>query len=62
LSFDDFASMEIVKPSEAVMKLFNETYEAVFRKITANNQQIETLKKTLDTLLPKLMSGEVRVK
>lgn len=62
LSFEDFASMEIVKPSEDVLKLFNETYEAIYKKINANNQQIETLKEMLDTLLPKLMSGEVRVK
>jgi type I restriction enzyme R subunit len=27
-----------------------------------NNKQIRTLEKLLDTLLPKLMSGEVRVK
>jgi hypothetical protein len=26
-----------------------------------NNSQIQTLKKTRDTLLPKLMSGQVRV-
>jgi type I restriction enzyme S subunit len=36
---------------------FNELYE----KIDSNNFQIKTLEKLRDTLLPKLMSGEVRV-
>lgn len=61
LSYDDFASMEIVKPADDVIELFNETYEAVYKKIRANDKQIDTLKKMLDTLLPKLMSGELRV-
>ncbi|MCD4777709.1 MAG: virulence RhuM family protein [Desulfobacterales bacterium] len=33
-----------------------------FDKISINSNQIHTLKKLRDTLLPKLMSGEVRVK
>lgn len=32
-----------------------------FDKILANTKQIRTLEKLRDTLLPKLMSGEVRV-
>jgi type I restriction enzyme S subunit len=32
------------------------------KKITNNTQQIQTLTKTRDTLLPKLMSGQIRVK
>ncbi|MDP1638140.1 MAG: restriction endonuclease subunit S [Candidatus Nitrotoga sp.] len=36
---------------------FNKLYE----KIDSNNSQIQTLEKLRDTLLPKLMSGEVRV-
>ena len=33
----------------------------VFNKINSNFEQIQTLEKLRDTLLPKLMSGEVRV-
>ena len=33
-----------------------------FDKILINQQQIQTLTQLRDTLLPKLMSGEVRVK
>ncbi|MCK5022125.1 MAG: restriction endonuclease subunit S, partial [Candidatus Pacebacteria bacterium] len=35
--------------------------EAIFEKIKKNIKQIRTLEKLRDTLLPKLMSGEVRV-
>lgn len=61
LSYDDFAFMDIVKPSEDVLKAFNETYECIAKRIQANNQQIDTLSKMLDTLMPKLLTGEIRV-
>jgi type I restriction enzyme S subunit len=35
---------------------------AIFEKIKSNIIQIRTLTQLRDTLLPKLMSGEVRVK
>jgi len=36
--------------------------QPIFEKILANKHQIRTLEQLRDTLLPKLMSGEVRVK
>ena len=33
----------------------------IFEKMKVNHFQIKTLTQTRDTLLPKLMSGEVRV-
>jgi len=41
---------------------FNKNVKASFNKIQTNNSQIQSLTKTRDTLLPKLMSGQVRVK
>ncbi|RKX64348.1 restriction endonuclease subunit S, partial [candidate division TA06 bacterium] len=41
---------------------FTEIVRPIEVKIQANKQQIRTLEKLRDTLLPKLMSGEVRVK
>jgi type I restriction enzyme S subunit len=61
LSYDDFAFMDIVKPPEDVLKAFNETYECISKRIRVNNQQIDTLSKMLDTLMPKLLTGEIRV-
>ena len=40
---------------------FNKVIHAYFQKIKNNMLQIHTLEKLRDTLLPKLMSGEVRV-
>jgi type I restriction enzyme, S subunit len=37
-------------------------FNGLYAKIDSNNSQIKTLEKLRDTLLPKLMSGEVRVK
>ena len=34
----------------------------IFNKMEINTEQIQSLTKTRDTLLPKLMSGQVRVK
>ena len=47
-------------PNELVMK-FHDISESYFSKIELNRKQIQTLEKLRDTLLPKLMRGEVRV-
>ena len=48
-------------PSESAVKQFNEFAESVVPKLHSNSQQIRTLETLRDTLLPKLMSGAVRV-
>jgi type I restriction enzyme S subunit len=53
--------IEIVIPDEITMKKFRAKTEPLFNKIIQNQTQIRTLAKLRDTLLPKLMSGEVRV-
>lgn len=54
--------MEITIPDESTMRNFNEVAYKYFNKIKENSKQIQTLTQLRDTLLPKLMSGEVRVK
>lgn len=49
-----------VPPKELILS-FNETAQPWFSKIHSNTKQIQTLENLRDTLLPKLMSGEVRV-
>lgn len=49
-------------PSAILMKDFSNYASPLFRKIKQNQNQIASLEKLRDTLLPKLMSGEVRVK
>ncbi len=47
---------------EDKIKEFDETVGPLFLKVESNNNQIRTLTQLRDNLLPKLMSGEVRVK
>ncbi|EMI25093.1 restriction endonuclease subunit S [Rhodopirellula europaea] len=47
-------------PSEMISQ-FTSEISSSFRRILANQRQIGTLEQLRDTLLPKLMSGEVRV-
>ncbi len=48
-------------PSENLIKKFNQIINPIFNKILENKTQIRTLEKMRDTLLPKLMSGEIRI-
>jgi len=51
-----------IKYSEDAMENFHNTCQPYFEKIKSNQIQIRTLTCLRDMLLPKLMSGEVRVK
>ena len=55
-------NIELVKPKEDIIKDFHKLSNPIFEKVLQNNTQIQTLTKTRDELLPKLMSGEIRVK
>lgn len=60
LLFNDINKTEIVILGEKPMKRGIEIISSMFEKMTKNSFQIRTLEKLRDTLLPKLMSGEVR--
>ncbi|HDU8503872.1 restriction endonuclease subunit S [Acinetobacter baumannii] len=52
----------IVKvPSQPTLQEMTTSFEPLMDKLITNLKQIQTLEKLRDTLLPKLMSGEVRV-
>jgi type I restriction enzyme, S subunit len=52
---------EIVAPNETILKDIVDTFSNINFKIEGNLEQIQTLQKTIDTLLPKLLSGELDV-
>jgi type I restriction enzyme S subunit len=62
LNTKDFSNIKIPLPEENILKTFHSIVEPIFDKILYNQLQIRTLEQLRDTLLPKLMSGEVRVK
>lgn len=53
---------DLCLPSEPALEAFNESVESMLDRIVANIHESRTLAATRDLLLPKLMSGEVRVK
>lgn len=56
-----FKSLQISKPPKQLLDSFQPRVKPLFEKIKANQIQIRTLTALRDSLLPKLMSGEVRV-
>ena len=61
LSFDDFASIPIAKPTDLLNLMFNEIYTSLRRKIIQNQEECEILNSLRDTLLPRLISGELLI-
>lgn len=58
----DFEQKKHIIPKPEIANQFAEFVKPLQYKIWNNNSQVETLSKLRDTLLPKLMKGEVRVK
>lgn len=56
-----FKELRITIPPSFLLDDFEQAVNPLFEKIKTNQQQIRTLEKLRDMLLPKLMSGEVRV-
>lgn len=54
-------NMEILIPSPDIITQFDSCSSSIFNKIRLNTEEIQTLTQLRDTLLPKLMSGELRV-
>ena len=61
LTVPDFQKTEILVPSQEIVALFTATVDPIFEKIWANQNENEKLSSLRDTLLPKLMSGELDV-
>lgn len=61
LNTGDFSKIAVLKPSDEILKSFHEIVEPIFDKIFSNQQQIQTIENIRDTLLPKLLSGEVKI-
>lgn len=62
LTVPDFSRSQIVIPAIEVINDFTQITNKLYTKIDANKNENQTLTNLRDTLLPKLISGEVRVK
>jgi type I restriction enzyme, S subunit len=61
LTLSSLREMPLIIPDKITLLGFKKMAKSLFRKSHANNQQIQTLTKTRDALLPKLMSGQLRL-
>ncbi|PKQ52116.1 restriction endonuclease subunit S [Vibrio cholerae] len=57
----DFMIHEIVVPSEELMKRFGELVKPFYSQVASNENQNKSLAKLRDTILPKLLSGEIEL-
>ena len=61
LSYDDLSSIEVIIPSENAVEEFNNLYNQMKKTIKTNKIENSRLSLLRDTLLPRLMSGELEV-
>ncbi|MEJ3115362.1 restriction endonuclease subunit S [Escherichia coli] len=61
VNLDHLKKFNVNLPTEASLRIINELLDSFEIKLINNSKQIDSLEKLRDTLLPKLMSGEVRV-
>jgi len=57
----DFSDLSILIPSEQVIENYYNQVHSLFSKILLNQKESRTLAHIRDALLPKLMSGELRI-
>ncbi len=57
----DIFNLTFQKPPVILIEQFDNATKSSFQKIKSNTNQIQSLTQLRDTLLPKLMNGEVRV-
>ena len=58
---DNLKKYPMAIPDKVTVELFNDRIENIVSKMHNNNKQIQTLTQQRDGLLPKLMSGEVKI-
>lgn len=54
-------NLKISMPDDEIIKRFTKTIKPLFELILLNKEQIQTLSELRDTLLPKMISGEISV-
>lgn len=61
ISKGNFRPLPVVVPSEPVLQAFDAVAKPLYERIARNEHESRTLAQTRDLLLPRLMSGELRV-
>lgn len=61
ISKTNFRPIPVVRPTDALFKKFDQYVGPLYKRIVSNEQETQLLMAQRDSLLPKLLSGEVRV-
>ncbi len=61
ISKSNFRPLRVVVPSAAVLESFTKSAGSLYRQMVENERESRSLAELRDTLLPKLISGELRV-
>lgn len=61
-SRDDFYNLDVIEPSGPIQSKFDEMLSPIWERQAANESESRALAQLRDLLLPKLMSGEIRLK
>ncbi|OIR23819.1 restriction endonuclease subunit S [Bathymodiolus thermophilus thioautotrophic gill symbiont] len=61
VSLKTIAELEIIFPKQKVLFEWNKKLAIIYESLNTNKEQVKTLTKLRDTLLPKLISGKIRV-
>lgn len=62
ISKKTFRPIPVIVPSEPVLTTYEKLVRPLYERIVANVRESSTLAQTRDLLLPKLMSGEIRLR
>lgn len=61
ISKSNFRPLRVVVPSDPVLTSFTRSADSLYRQMAENERESRSLAQLRDTLLPKLISGELRV-
>ena len=61
LAYKDFSMIKMVYPPAHIIRNFNSIYHTFYRKINDLENQNKKISELRDTILPKLMSGELKI-
>lgn len=62
ISKTNFRPIPVVVPKESVLHSYRNQADSLYQQMVSNERESRTLAALRDTLLPKLISGELRVK
>lgn len=62
ISKSNFRPIPVIVPPELILNAFRERTGPLYRHIVENERESRSLAQLRDTLLPKLISGELRIK